>query len=876
MDTETHERFHIRSLDQLRSAIDDMGLRIPVSEDLSVLGSPLEIAGRTVPNRFVAQPMEGFDSSPDGSPGPLSFRRYRRYAEGGFGLIWFEATAVLHEARSNPNQLCLHKDNVSVFGELLAATRKAAGDAFGHDIVAVIQLTHSGRYSKPYGPPAPIIAHHSAVLDPGHDIPADYPLVTDEYLDRLQDTYVETARLAAQAGFDGIDVKSCHRYLVSELLASHTRDGRYGGSFENRTRLLRESLGRIAESVKGIFITTRMNAYDAISHPYGFGVDESDCRTPDLTEPKLLAEALRDLGAPILNVSIGNPYFNPHYGRPYDFPVKGVTVPDDNPLAALDRFIAVNREIQEHVPDLPVVGSGYSWLRQFMPNVAAGVIASKGAAFLGIGRGAFAYPDTPRDVLAAGAMDPEKCCVTCSACTQLMRDGAKTGCVVRDSDIYGPEYRNARRFSVDRLRDEAERCRGCEYATCRRGCPAGVDVPGFISAFLDDDIQRAYDVLRAANVLPEMCAYVCPSEVQCEGGCLEDIFCENPVPIRDIQLGVCRAARARGMTGVRVPADSPLGHVAVVGGGPAGVAAAIALVEGGHRVTLFDRGTDLGGVPDQAIPDTRYRRSDEELSAILAPALEARRLTIESGRELGADFSLGDLREAHDAVLIAVGLGRSTGLSEDSPGVDAMTFLVAVKRGDITSVPDKVAVLGAGNAAMDAAATALRLGASDVYIVYRRSFAQMPAWPAERNSFIAAGGHCLLLTQPLGYEADDRGNVTGLRIARTELGEPDVSGRRRPQVIPGTESVLHVGLVIEALGQSLEPSVREALADLHFTDSGLIQVASDSFLTSIENVYAAGDLVNGGTTAVRAVAEGMRAAAEIDAALRTDQGSVRK
>jgi len=874
MDKKVHERFHIRTLDGLRAAIAGLGLSIPVSEDLSVLGTPVEIAGRRTPNRFVVQPMEGFDSTPDGSPGPLSFRRYRRYAEGGFGFIWFEATAVLHEARSNPSQLCLHKDNADGFRDLLAATRKHAADVHGHDIVAVLQLTHSGRYSKPYGPPAPLIAHHSAVLDPKHNLPDDYPLVSDDYLDRLQDTYVAAAALAAEAGFDGVDIKSCHRYLVSELLASFTREGKYGGSFVNRTRLLRETLARIAESVPGIFVTTRMNAYDAISYPYGFGVDRDDHRVPDLTEPKELAAALRDIGAPVLNVSIGNPYFNPHYGRPYDFPVKGIHVPDDNPLAGLDRFIAITRAMQAHVSSIPVVGSGYTWVRQFIPNVGAGVIAGNGAALLGLGRGAFAYPDTPRDVLESGAMDPGKCCVTCSACTQIMRDGGKTGCVVRDSAIYGPEYRKARRYSLDRLREEAARCRQCEYPTCRKGCPADVDIPAFISAFLDDNIQAAYDILRDANVLPELCAYVCPSEVQCEGGCLENIFCENPVPIRDIQMGVCRLARARGLTGIRVPATAPVGSVAVIGGGPAGIAASIRLVEHGHRVTLLDKSTRLGGVPDEAIPGARYNTSDDELAAILEPALDAGRLVVETGRELGGDLNIEDLRSKYDAVLLALGLGQSSRLADNSPGLDAMTFLSDVKSGARTSVPAKVAVLGAGNAAMDAATAAINLGASDVYIVYRRSFAEMPAWPAEREAFVAAGGHCLLLTQPVGYETDTDGNVTGLRIARTELGEPDDSGRRRPVVMADTESVLTVGLVIEALGQTISPATRDAISSLAMTGSGLVKTQPDSFATSLPGVYAAGDLVNGGATAVRAVAEGMKAAEEIDTALRAGRNSV--
>jgi len=868
-------RFHFRTLDELRAGAARVGVELPASDDVSVLAEPVEIGDLRTPNRFAVQPMEGFDAGADGSPGKLALRRYARYATGGFGLIWFEATAVLRQARSNPHQLWLHKGNAGAYAKLVAATRKAARDEFGHEIVIVIQLTHSGRYSKPEGKPEPIIAHHSPVLDPRHDLPPDYPLVTDDYLDRLRDTYVAAARLAAEAGFDGVDVKSCHRYLVSELLASFTREGRYGGSFENRTRLLRESLGAIKESVPGVFVTTRMNAYDAIDHPYGFGVDRGDRHIPDLAEPLRLVEALRGIGIPVLNVSIGNPYFNPHYGRPYDFPIAGFSVPDEHPLEGIARFVGITREIQQAHPELPVVGSGYSWLRQFAPNVAAGVIRSGGATFVGMGRGAFAYPDAPRDVLEAGRMDPAKCCVTCSGCTQIMRDGGRTGCVVRDSEIYGPEYRRGRRFALDRLREEARRCRECDPATCTAGCPARVDVPAFVKAFAEGDIERAYRVLRQSNALPEMCARVCPSEVQCEGGCLESIFCENPVPVRDIQLATCVLAREQSLIGVLVPKEPSGRKIAVVGGGPAGVAAAITLLEKGHAVTVIERGTRLGGTPDGVIPSERYAAAEGEVDAILAPAREAGRLAVESGRELGRDVSLAQLRDGYDAVLLAIGLPGSTTLGDASGApetvVDALAFLRRAKSGELGEIPDKVAVLGGGNTAMDAAVAARGLGARDVYLVYRRSFAEMPAWPSAREALLASGVHVLLLTQPLGYVFGEAGKLAALRIARTELGEPDDSGRRRPVVVPGSEGELKVGLVVEALGQGVPDELGDALPGLAFTDSGLVKVAADgSFATGLDGVFAAGDLVNGGTTAVRGIAEGMKAADEIDRFLRGD------
>jgi 2,4-dienoyl-CoA reductase-like NADH-dependent reductase (Old Yellow Enzyme family) len=463
-----HKRFHLRDLAALQAELSSLGLSLPISEDLTVLGQPVPIAGLQAPNRFAIQPMEGFDSAPDGSPGPLGFRRYRRYAEGGSGLIWFEATAVLHEGRSNPRQLVLHEGSVAAFSRLVAETREAARQAFGHEIVTVLQLTHSGRYSKPEGVPRPIIAHHSPVLDPMHRLPPDYPLVSDGYLDRLQGVYVRAAELAARAGFDGVDVKACHRYLVSELLASHTRDGKYGGLLENRSRLLIETVGKIREAVPGIFVTTRINVFDAIPHPYGFGVSCDEQARPDLGEPIEVIRALRacrktsevsktsevcgvlgdagkPLGIPLVNVSAGNPYYNPHFGRPYDRPIAGSRTPNEHPLVGVARLVDLTRQVQQALPDLPVVATGYSWLRHLMPYVAAGVVQAGWATLIGQGRSAFAYPDAARDVLVAGRMDPAKTCITCSGCSQIMVDGTMTGCVVRDSEIYAEQYRLGRR-----------------------------------------------------------------------------------------------------------------------------------------------------------------------------------------------------------------------------------------------------------------------------------------------------------------------------------------------------------------------------------------------------------------------------------------------
>ena len=386
--------FNYHSLDELKADIHAFGLedKIPLDDDFSVFTKPLKINEKfTVPRRFAVHPMEGFDSDAEGRPGELAFRRYARYARGGFGLIWFEATAVLHEARSNPSQFWLHEGSWETFAKLLAETKKIARETNGFEPLCVIQLTHSGRYSRPEGTPKPLIAHHSLYLDPIHKLPPDYPLVTDDYLDRLQDTFVNAAKLAQRAGFDGIDLKGCHRYLMSELFASHTREGKYGGSLENRTRLMRETLAKIKAACPGLLVTTRMNIYDALPYPYGFAMQKDGSREPDLNETNWLIACLKEIGIPIVNLTIANPYYEPYYGRPFDTPIIGAPDAPEHPLQGVARFIDIVGKVQKANPDLPVIGTGYTWLRQFLPYAAAATLKLGKAAMIGLGRGAFAY-----------------------------------------------------------------------------------------------------------------------------------------------------------------------------------------------------------------------------------------------------------------------------------------------------------------------------------------------------------------------------------------------------------------------------------------------------------------------------------------------------
>lgn len=428
-----HERFRYKtSEDLIRKAL-ELGFVLPFSDDVTPLLENVKLGESTIPNRLVVQPMEGYDSDNEGAPSELTERRYLRYSAGASGVIWFEAVSVNHDGRSNPRQLWLNNKSSDKFAYLNEKIRKNSGINGGTPFL-VIQLTHSGRYSKPEGKPAPRVAALNPLLDRTTPV-----VLSDDDLKRLQDQYVGAAKLASGAGFDAVDLKACHGYLMIELLAAKNRaNSIFGGEDpEKRFKFFLETYDRIKYEVSGIKVTSRLNISDL--YRGGFGVDEND--QPDFTEPLMLVDQLRVRGIGMLNISMGSPYFNAHISRPYDTPLPGLKVPDEHPLQGVMRMINGTSLFQKRFPEILIAGSAYSYLRHYAPNVGAAIVKNGDASLIGFGRNSFAYPSMPLDLIKDGKADPSKTCITCSGCTRLIRSLHIGGCVIRDREIYGSELK---------------------------------------------------------------------------------------------------------------------------------------------------------------------------------------------------------------------------------------------------------------------------------------------------------------------------------------------------------------------------------------------------------------------------------------------------
>jgi 2,4-dienoyl-CoA reductase-like NADH-dependent reductase (Old Yellow Enzyme family) len=450
----------LRSRDDVEAHCRKLGIELPCDADIdsgldSPLAQPFSYGERVIGNRFAVLPMEGWDAEPDGKPSDLVRRRWRNFGRSGAKLVWGgEAAAVRADGRANPNQLIINADTVEEIAKLRGELVQTHESEFGRsdDLLIGLQLTHSGRFARPADKKrlAPQILYHHPLLDAKFGLNDDFPLMHDDEIDRLIEDFIVSAKLAQQAGFDFVDVKHCHGYLGHEFLTALDRPGKYGGSFENRTRFVRDVVAGIRASAPGLDVGVRLSAFDFIPfqpdlenerqgravdysgrYTYAFGGDGSGVGI-DLTEPLAFLDLLAELGIRLVCVTGGSPYYNPHIQRPALFPPSDGYQPPEDPLVGVARQIEVTGALKAARPQMIVVGSGYSYLQDWLPHVAQAVIRSRGADFVGLGRMMLSYPDLPADVLAGRPTQRKRICRTFSDCTTAPRNGLISGCYPLD------------------------------------------------------------------------------------------------------------------------------------------------------------------------------------------------------------------------------------------------------------------------------------------------------------------------------------------------------------------------------------------------------------------------------------------------------------
>jgi 2,4-dienoyl-CoA reductase-like NADH-dependent reductase (Old Yellow Enzyme family) len=449
----------LNTVDEFLGYINERGISLPfdieLTNEFAPAHIPVTIGGKAVGNRFCVLPMEGWDCEIDGRPGELTKRRWRRFGQSGAKLIWGgEACAVCHEGKSNPRQLLLNEQtegDIAKLRELLVQEHRERFTTTD-DLLVGLQLTHSGRFSRPNDNKTleSKIAYHHPLLDKKFNISPDAPCLTDGEVQEIIRQYIATAKLAWNAGFDFVDIKHCHGYLGHEFLSAFDRLGVYGGSFENRTRFLREISEGIAAEVPAMIQGIRISLFDWVPfrknaedvgepdltkgrYDYAFGGDGTGLGM-NLTEPLQLIDLCKSLGITAVCATVGSPYYNPHIQRPAMFPPSDGYKPPEDPLAGVARQIACVTEVKKQRPGITIVGSGYTYLQEWLPNVAHAVLRTGSVDFIGLGRMMLPYPDIFADMLEGKALDTKRICRTISDCTTAPRHGLVSGCYPLDKD----------------------------------------------------------------------------------------------------------------------------------------------------------------------------------------------------------------------------------------------------------------------------------------------------------------------------------------------------------------------------------------------------------------------------------------------------------
>ena len=439
-------------------------------------------------------------------------------------------------------------------------------------------------------------------------------------------------------------------------------------------------------------------------------------------------------------------------------------------------------------------------------------------------------------------------------------------------------------YTAEMAIQEAQRCQDCRHKPCVEGCPVNVKIPDFIRLLKKGDARAAYDVIRQDNALPAICGRVCPQETQCEARCVRGVRGE-PVGIGRLERYAADTAMAEEAAGeAKVNAENAKARVAVVGSGPAGLSCAGELNRMGYDVTIFEALHAPGGVLVYGIPEFRLPK---QLVRREIDGLERAGVKIVTNAVIGKSITLNELLEEEGFSAAFVGSGAGLPRFQNIEGeqlsgvYSANEFLTRVNLMKAYRFPEyltpvragkRVAVVGGGNVAMDAARCALRLGAEKVMIVYRRGEEEMPARREEIEHAREEGVEFALLTNPVKFTGDENGSVTGMTCVRMALGEPDASGRRRPAPVPGSEFETEISCAVIAIGNSPNPLIAQTTPGLETQKWGGIVVKGDTLATSVPGVYAGGDAVTGAATVILAMGAGKKAAREIDEYLRAKKG----
>ncbi|MSQ57658.1 MAG: NADH:flavin oxidoreductase [Limnohabitans sp.] len=459
----------LQTPENFKKNLHDLGIHMPCDEVLesgpsSVMAQSLQIGSLKVGNRFAIHPMEGWDGHTDGAPSDNTLRRWQRFGLSGAKMIWGgEAVAVRHDGRANPHQLVMNEKTQSSIAQLRDALIKSHRETMGDDkdLVIGLQLTHSGRFCKPNDNTKmePRVLYSHPLLDGKFGPTQNIVHMTDGDISQLIDDFVIAARRAWDCGFQFVDLKHCHGYLGHEFLSAKTRSGPYGGSMENRTRFLRELVAGIRAEVPQLQMGVRLSAFDflpfrpdpdlsgpdalgpsivtdyskALPYQFGFGVNETDPTQIALDDTVQFLEVVQGLGLQLMNITLGSPYYNPHLTRPALYPPSDGYQPPEDPLIGVARHLETVRYLKERFPKLVFVGSGYTYLQEFLPHVAQAAVRESWTDFVGIGRMVLSYPELPADILMGKPFQRRRLCRTFSDCTTAPRNGLVSGCYPLDA-----------------------------------------------------------------------------------------------------------------------------------------------------------------------------------------------------------------------------------------------------------------------------------------------------------------------------------------------------------------------------------------------------------------------------------------------------------